>query len=134
MRVVLDTNIFVSGIHWKGDSEKVLGAWFDNKFDLISSEEIIQELVETLSNFKKTMSRDDMLHWVSILIGKGLLVKPEISLRVVKDDPDDDKFLEVALEGDADYIVSQDKHLLKLKEFRGIKIVKPDEFLNKCLD
>lgn len=132
MRVVLDTNIFISGIHWSGSSEKVLYAWFDNKFDLISSEETIQELAETLLNFKKPMSKDDILHWLSIVTGKSVLVNPQVSLEVIKDDPDDDKFLEVAL-GNADYIVSQDKHLLKLGEFRGVKIIKPDEFLRKFI-
>lgn len=96
----------ISGIHWSGSSEKILYAWFDDKFELISSEETIQELVETLDNFKKPLSKDDILHWMSIIIGKSILVKLEVSLKVIKDDPDDDKFLEAALEGKADYIVS----------------------------
>lgn len=48
MRVVLDTNIFVSGIHWSGDSEKILRAWLLNKFWLVSSTEIIDEFVNTM--------------------------------------------------------------------------------------
>ena len=55
---------------------------------------------------------------------------PKEKLNVVKNDPDDDKFIEAAVEGDCDCIVSKDKkHLLKLKEFRGIKIISPEEFL-----
>ena len=57
------------------------------------------------------------------------LVTPKKKVQVVKDDPDDDKFLEVAVEGDADYIVSQDKHLLKIEELEGVKIVNPWKFL-----
>ncbi|MCH7568056.1 MAG: putative toxin-antitoxin system toxin component, PIN family [Nanoarchaeota archaeon] len=131
MRVVLDTNVFISGIHWSGSSEKILHAWFDDKFELISSEETIEEIAETLANFKIPLPKDDILHWISIIAGKSILVKPETSLDIIKDDPDDNKFLEIALEGKADYIVSQDKHLLKLKEFEGIKILSPDEFLRE---
>jgi len=54
---------------------------------------------------------------------------PKRKVNVVKQDPDDNKFIEAALEGEADYIVTQDRHLLKLKEFEGIKIVTPEEFL-----
>jgi uncharacterized protein len=130
MRVVLDTNIFISGIHWPGHFQKILMAWFNGVFKLISSEEIIQELAETLLNFRKPLSNKDILHWISIVATKSTLVKPEIRYNVVKDDPDDNKFIEAAVEGNADYIVSQDKHLLKIKEFRGIKIILPTEFLS----
>jgi len=59
------------------------------------------------------------------------LVEPKEHLKVIKDDPDDDKFLEASIEGNADYLVTQDKkHILPLKEFRGTKIVTPEEFLH----
>ena len=129
MKVVLDTNIFISGIHWSGDSERILDAWFEDKFELISSEVIIEELVKTLSNFKIPLSREDILHWASIITGKAVLVDSKTKLNIVKDDPDDDKFLEVGVTGKVDVIISQDKHLLKLKEYQGIKIVNPKEAL-----
>lgn len=52
-----------------------------------------------------------------------------LSGEIVEDDPDDNKIIECAVEGDVDYVISYNKHLLKLKEFKGIKIVKPEEFL-----
>lgn len=57
------------------------------------------------------------------------LVLPQIKIQAVKEDPDDDKVLEAALEANADYIVSGDTHLLKIKEFKGIKIITAKEFL-----
>lgn len=57
------------------------------------------------------------------------LVKPTKKLDIVKDDPDDNKILECAIAGKVDYIISNDEHLLKLKEFEGIPIIKPEEFL-----
>lgn len=129
MKVVLDTNIIISGIFWSGASEKVLYAWADDKFKLVISSEIIAEIVKTLMNFKITLSFNDILLWLSILIWKAELVEPEEKLDIVKDDSDDNKFIEAAITGKADFIISQDKHLLNLKEFRGIKIVKPEEIM-----
>jgi putative PIN family toxin of toxin-antitoxin system len=130
MRVILDTNIFVSGIHWKnGPSGRVIDLWLDNKFELIISQSIIDEIVETLSDFKINLSFNDIIFWVSVLADYAVFVEPLFSLEVIKDDKDDNKFLEAGVEGNADYIISQDNHLLKLKEFKGIKIIKPEEFL-----
>ena len=56
------------------------------------------------------------------------LVTPEMDLEAVEDDPDDDKILECAVAGNADYIVSGDSHLLDIEEYRGVEIVSPDEF------
>ena len=61
MRVVLDTNIFVSGIHWTGSSEKILGAWMEGKFELVSSLPIIGEIVRVLANFKVPLDAEDIL-------------------------------------------------------------------------
>ena len=63
------------------------------------------------------------------MIQISIFVKPKKRIQIVKDDPDDDKFIEAAVEGRAKYIISQDKHLLRIKEFEGIKIMKPEEFL-----
>jgi putative PIN family toxin of toxin-antitoxin system len=133
MKVVLDTNIFISGIHWSGPCGGILDSLFDEKFELVISEEIIEEIVKTLKDFKITLSDDRILHWASLLGSKSFLVRPEKKLDIVKDDPDDNKFIEAAVEGGADYIVSQDKHLLNIKEYGGIQILRPEDFL-KILD
>ena len=57
------------------------------------------------------------------------IVEPHQQFTVVTDDPDDDRVLECAVEGKVDFVISNDKHLLKLKEFQGIGIVTPEEFL-----
>lgn len=129
MKVILDTNVIVSGIFWKGVSEKVLYALADDKFKLVISSGIITEIIKTLTNFKIKLSFDEILLWLSILLWKAELVEPEERVDVIKDDPDDNKFIEAAIEGNADYIVSQDKHLLNIKEYQGIKIILPEEFV-----
>ena len=129
MRVVLDTNVFLSGIHWAGTSSKVLSAWFLNKFTLVSSMEINRELFTQLRDFKIRMETEEIHYWESLVPKKSELVVPNKKIEIVKDDPDDNKFIETALEGKAEYIVTQDKHLLKIKEFKGIKIITPEEFI-----
>ena len=67
-----------------------------------------------------------------LIVRNSIVVEPEEKIRAVKDDPKDDIFIEAAVAGSADFIVSQDKEVLKLKEFRGIKIVTPEEFNKIC--
>ena len=75
------------------------------------------------------MEIEEIEWWEDIVLEKSILVIPKRKVNVVKDDPDDNKFIEAALEGKADYIVTQDRHLLNIKEFEGIKMVTPKEFL-----
>ena len=133
MKVVLDTNIFVSGIHWSGPSEKVLRAWFFDKFTLVSSGETIDEFVNTMVAFKVPMKIEDISWWESLILEKSEFVVPQRKVEVIKDDPDDNKFIDAALEGKAEFIVTQDNHLLRIKQFEGVRMVTPIEFL-KILD
>ena len=130
MRVVLDTNVFVSGIHWTGNyCSMIIKDWIETKFDLIISISIIEEITETLKNFKIPLAMEDILMWENMIVKNSLLVEPQEKIEIVKDDKDDNKFIEAAVEGKADYIITQDNHLLKIKEFRGIMIISPEEFL-----
>jgi len=104
MRIVLDTNVFVSGIHWAGSSEKVLRAWMNEDFELVSSLPIIEELIRILLSFKIPLDPEDISWWESLILEKSILVIPTEKVDVVKD-PEDNKFIEAALEGKADYIV-----------------------------
>ena len=128
MRVVWDTNVFVSGIHWAGSSEKILRAWMDREFELVSSLPIIEELLRILMSFKVPLEPDDISWWESLILEKSIIVVPAEKLDIVTD-PDDNKFVEAALEGEAKYIVSQDKHLLILKKYHGVNVLHPNEFL-----
>ena len=129
MKVVLDTNIFISGIFWKGDSNKILLCWKEKQFKLVSSLELIDELVNTLNDFKIKMPDDMISAWIDLIIKNSELVKIKNELNLIKEDPADNKILETALIGGANYIITQDKHLLNLYEFKSIKIIKPKEFL-----
>ena len=71
--------------------------------------------------------------WIDLIVRNSIIVEPKERINIVKDDQKDNIFIETAVAGNVDYIISQDNHLLKLKEFRGIKIITPEEF-NKIYD
>jgi len=123
-KVVLDTNVFVS-ILKKGRLRRILNLWLDEKFDLVTSDEIIKEL---LKRPKFNFSLDEIEELGDLLFEKALVYNPQIKLNVCTD-ANDNKFVECAVEGKADGIVSGDPHLLELKEYRGIKILSPAEFI-----
>jgi putative PIN family toxin of toxin-antitoxin system len=129
MRVVLDTNIFISGIFWTGNSNKIILAWKKAKFELVSSLSTISEIINVLKDFKIRLPDDIITEWVDLIIKNSIVVEPKEKISIIKDDPTDNMFLESAVAGCAEYIISQNKHLLKVKEFRGIKIFTPEEFL-----
>ncbi len=130
MKVVLDTNIFVSGTFWKSSlSRQILDSWDNDKFTLVSSNEMIAELVRILRDFKVRMADDEIELIKENIFSKAIIVEPLERVQIVKDDPDDDKFFEAAIAGGVGWIVSQDRHLLKVRVYRGVNVVTPEEFL-----
>ncbi|MGD2249056.1 MAG: putative toxin-antitoxin system toxin component, PIN family [Candidatus Methanofastidiosia archaeon] len=130
IRVVLDTNILVSGIFWRGNPYKILQTCFQNKLSLIISPAILEELQDVLRTEKKfELTKNDISSYMRLLISHSTLIEPVQTIDAIKDDPDDNMILECAAEGKADYIISGDKHLLSLNEYSGIKILSAREFL-----
>lgn len=128
MRIVLDTNVFISGIFWEGNfCSQIIDKWRRERFQLVSSPKLVEELVETLRSFKISMDENLIEEWKNRIIENSVMVNPLVAIKAVKDDSEDDKFVEAAVYGEADFIVSQNKHLLKLKEYNKIKILKPEE-------
>lgn len=133
MKAVLDTNVFISGIFWNGSSRRALEHWKDGKYALVASLSTVLEIETVLKDFKILLPEDIISAWIDLIVGNSIIVEPSEKINEVSEDPEDNMFLEAAVAGNAEYIVSQDNHLLKIKEFRGIKIVKPEEF-NKMLN
>ncbi len=128
MIVVLDTNILISSIFWRGLPYEVTLNALKKNYSLCLSTKILNELEEKL-NLKFKFPEEKIKAHTGILREYGKIIEPTIKFDVVKQDPDDNMILECAVSCNADYIVSGDQHLLKLKEFRGIKIVTAKEFL-----
>lgn len=138
-RVVLDTNVFISASFIKISPipNQIYQALKNQQFILVTSPSIIEEIDDVLNRdyiIKHTgMTTKQRKRFIHEVINFSLLVSGNSSQRVVKADPDDDKFLHAAKEGNADCIVSGDRHLLDLKEYKGIKIFIPKEFLQRLL-
>ena len=133
MRIVLDTNVFVSGVFFTGPPYKILQAWRDGQVQLLLSPAIMDEyraVLTELSSHFPDIEIEPLLHFLAI--HSEIVLPPSLS-PVIRDDPSDDKFLECALAGEAAFIVSGDKHLLKLSVFEGIEILSPRDFLQGYL-
>ena len=128
MKIVLDTNIFISGIFWRGSSNKVILNWKEGKFALIASLGTISEITKVLKDFKIRLPDEMIREWIDLIVRNSIIVEPKEKISIVKDDPKDNIFIETAIAGNADYIITQDNHLLKLKEFRRVKVITPEEF------
>ena len=130
-KVTLDTNILVSALGWEGNPKKVFEAVVAGKADLVISEALIAELSKTLDYPKFQFSQEQKDRFKALILSLATLVKPAEKISAIKEDTDDNRVLECAATGKADYIVSGDNDLLRLKEFRGIRIKNPKEFLEE---
>ena len=127
IRAVIDTNVFLSALFWGGIPLKVIKLAFSGKITGITSLAIINELEEKLLK-KFEYPKDQTSQYLEIILAVFLVVKPKQKVNVVED-PKDNKIIEAAIEANAQYIITGDKHLLKIKKYQNIKIVTPREFL-----
>ena len=135
IRVVLDTNVLISAAFRIQPSvpDQILRALKSQNFIHIVSLEILEEIKEVINRKEITkrtgMNPKERDQFMRDIIDTSYMVSGSIVVHAVSHDPDDDKFIAAALEGNADYIVSGDKHLLSLKEYKGIKILPPRELV-----
>lgn len=127
-RVVFDTNIFLSAFTFGGKPEVAFEMARAGRIRLIVSASILAELASILRG-KFAWDDEDVREALTVVGRHADLVKPGLRLRVLEDDADN-RILECAVEGHADLIVSGDHHLLGLKEYGGIPIVRVSEFLS----
>lgn len=135
MRVVIDTNVFISAaINPHGAPTQVLDAWRDHQYELVISPSILEEVLEVIKR-PSIRSRHGWSDEEIEIFFRGLqlfaVVTPgDLEIAEVEDDPDDDKFLVCAVEGAADFIISGDPHLLDIESYQEIPIISPRQFLD----
>jgi len=130
IKIALDTDVFISAFLFKGETNNLVSLWKTGKIKILISKEVLKEYIKVLSYPKFKLSKKE----ITYLIEEEFLpfveiCKPKLKFDFIKDDPEDNKFLDLAYEGKVDYIISGDKHLLELKRFKKIKIVSVREFL-----
>lgn len=127
-RVVVDTNVWISGLLWKGKPHSIILLARSGVIRVVYCESMLTELLAKLRDaFDFPLAALNVLE--AEIRSLGELVEITESLRVVVDDPDDDKFLECALVGQVPILISGDRHLLSIKSFRSINVMSPSEFL-----
>jgi putative PIN family toxin of toxin-antitoxin system len=128
-KIVIDTNIYISAIFWGGKPRAVVDLGRSGQVLIFTSSEIEKKIEKKLKT-KFGISNEEV---AQILLDFSTFTSPIKAIRkiaVIDDDPDDDKFIECAVSSRAGFIVSGDKHLLNLKEYKGIKIMKAADFLS----
>lgn len=132
-KLVLDTNVLISALHFGGRPREVLDLARHGQVDLVLSDFILAETEKILR---------EKLHWEDRMLSLTLsrlrqtatLVEPRQKITIIKAKDADNRILECAVAGEADYLVSGDKkHILPLKEYQGIRILSPADFLKSFL-
>jgi len=134
MIVVLDTNVVISALlSAGGPPAQIIAHWEAGRFDVATSEPLLHEMKRVLGyeRVRKhlALTPEEIDSLIKGWRTTAIYVEPEAELRVVADDPDDNRVLECAAAADARVIVSGDDHLLDLGEYRGIEILPPAGFI-----
>ena len=123
LRVVLDTNILVSAIVSHGQARALFGKGIDGRFSLVISEPILEELTTVMRRPKFKTTEEEVARTTVALLQTAEIIVVASDFSIIKEDPNDNKILNAAFDGHADFIVTGDRHLLDLKVFKGIKII-----------
>jgi putative PIN family toxin of toxin-antitoxin system len=134
VRIVVDANQFVSALLKPGSNpDAIMQLVREEKVLLLMSEAICGEILRVLTypKIRNRLNRSDeyLADFVERLRTIAIITPGALSLDPLASDPDDTKYLACAVEGNADFIISGDRHLTELKSFRGIRIVDPATFL-----
>ena len=128
MNVVFDTNILISSTLWENsEAQKLLFKLLENNVQIYCSVKILEEYKTVLKRDFK-YENDEINEFLDQVLYFVKLIATKDKLNVVKQDPNDDHVIECAIESESKFIITYDKDLLSLKEFRDIKIIKPSEF------
>lgn len=131
MKVVVDTNVFVSSV-FGGLPRQVVELWFDGRLTLCLSEPIVTEYQRVLREIGAVSEAEERALIEAFASGEGVLYTADPpAVERVSSDPDDDKFLECALELEAECIASGDSDLLELESYMGIPIFTPRQLLEQ---
>ena len=133
LKVVMDTNVFVSGVFFSGPPYQILKAWQSGEFELVASQEILDEyrqVGEILADERPAVDLKPILNFV---LEHAAVYQSAVLNEPICEDPDDDKFFACALASGSKVIISGDKHLLKVSGWQGIQVLKPRVFVERYL-
>lgn len=129
MKVVLDTNVLVSGIFFSGPPAEILRAWSQGKFRLVLSPEILDEYTRVSADLAGKFQDIGIRRILELIVVHSEVCAPAVLSQRVCEDPHDDKFFAAAVGSGTNIIVSGDKHLLKVSIYQGISVLTPRQFI-----
>ena len=133
MKIILDTNVFISGIFFTGPPSQILKAWKNSKLQIVLSQEVLDEYQRVAESLAANFPTVDILPIIELITIHGQLIDTENFDVSVCDDPDDNKFIECAIASNCKIIISGDKHLLNVSGFQGTTVLKPRDFVDRYL-
>lgn len=133
MKAVLDTNVFVSGVLFSGPPYDILCAWRDGRLRLVTSAEILDEYRRVGERLESGYSGTAFSQLLLLLALRGEVVLAPPLAEPVCEDPTDDKFFACAIAAGCSAIVSGDKHLHRVSGYRGVRVYRPREFVERFL-
>jgi len=129
-KIVLDTNILISAFGWKGKQRLIFDKILNREFELIISKKQLRELYRVLSYPKFNFKEEQKLRFMGIIYSIATIVNTFGNIKFIQEDPSDNIILESAVITKADFLISGDEHLLKIKEFNKTKILTASKFLD----
>lgn len=133
MKVIVDTNVFVSGVFFSGPPYQIIKAWREGKFELIMSSDILDEYRRVAIILAEQFPPVDLQKILEFVEKEAIFFEASALSEPICDDPDDDKFFACAFASDAKIIVSGDKHLLRVSGYKDIEVLKPKAFVDIIL-
>ena len=133
MKVVVDTNVFISGVFFTGPPHQILDAWRRGRVQIVVTPEILTEYRDTGTELTAHFPEVELEPWLELLAVKSTLVEAPPLEKQVCTDPDDDKFLACALASRVSIIVSGDKALLRASGYKRLKVLTPRSFVDQYL-
>jgi len=134
VRILLDTNVVMSGIFFGGAPRQILVAWRRGKVQIVYTGEIFQEYRRVGEVLKERYPGVDPGPLLDLIQRDGERVEPGVLTSSVTTDPDDEKFFEAAVGGEVSTIVSGDKHVLAAAGWGGVAVQKPADFVRDALE
>lgn len=137
IRVVADTNVLASGLagydNRNSPESQILQAWRQGRLELVTSAPILAELERTLTKpyFARRLSRDDVDQALELLRRRSSFVHDLAPVHGIATTPEDDLILATAVSGKATHLVTGDRQLQKVGEYRGIEVLRAREFLGR---
>jgi putative PIN family toxin of toxin-antitoxin system len=133
IKAVFDTNVIIAAFFWDGNPRKAYELARQHKIKLYYSTPILKELIRVLAYKKFGLTNKEMHPLINDFTRTARFVEIKSSINHITQDPTDNIFLECALDSKSDFIISGDSHLFDLKEYRGIRIITPKEFIGRKL-